>query len=93
MDGEVHEVVERQAFMFALLADNPAAELAFEQIRNYRVVCLPEITIPNFGLLGPGLLLTINLLVLWLLPDSVEFIVHAVKEVPEKLLGVLLAVT
>ena len=90
---EVHEVIEGVALVIAFVAPDLTAELAFEQVGDDWIVPLLEILGPDLWLFIDWLLLAVYLRVLWLLLHSVELIMHPIKEEPQELLGVLLAVS
>lgn len=89
---QVHEAVERVAFVVAFLAFDFTAKLSLEQVSDYRIVPRREILTPLLTLLVNWQLITVNLLVFRLLLNTVQLIVHTVQEEAEELLGVLLAV-
>lgn len=89
---QVHETIEGQALVPAFLALYLATKLSLEQVSYYRVVSFFEVLVPDLRLLKHWQFITIYLLVLRFLTDSVQLIVHSVKHEAEKLLRVLLAV-
>ena len=65
--------------MAAFLALNHAHQLALKEIRYYRVVSISKIPVPNLGLFYHRLFFAVNLLILRLLSNSVQLIMHSVE--------------
>ena len=78
--------------MITFQAFNFTAQLALEQVCYYRVVPGCEVLAPLRALLFYWKGVAIDFFVLWLLFDSVQFVVHAFEKEPEEFLGVLLTV-
>lgn len=89
---QIQKAVERQTLVAALHAFDAAAELAFEQVRDDRVVSFAEVLEPDFGLHVHRLLVAVDGFVFGLFAHAVQFVVHAVQQKSQKLLGVLLAI-
>lgn len=78
--------------MATLLALNLTHQLTFKKICYYRVISVTEISVPNFRLFYHWHTFTVNLFVLGLFANSVEFIVHSIEKESQKLLGILLSI-
>lgn len=79
LDWQIHEIIKGQTFMAAFLTFNHAHQLTLKKIRYYRVVSISEIPVPYLGLFYHGLFIAVNLLVLRLLSNSVQLIMHSVE--------------
>ena len=79
LDWQIHEIIEGQTFMAAFLALYHAHQLTFKEIRYYRVVSISKIPVPNLRLFYHGLFFAVNLLILRLLSNSVQLIMHSVE--------------
>ena len=91
LDWQIHEIIKGQTFMAAFLAFYHAHQLTLKEIRYYRVVSISKIPVPNLRLFYHGLFFAVNLLILRLLSNSVQLIMHSVEQEPQKFLRVLLA--
>ena len=76
--------------MVAAEAADSAHELALEKVRHNRIVSLPIILGPLFRLIAHRVLLKLHLLVLWLHCNSIELVMHPIKQEAQKLLSILL---
>jgi hypothetical protein len=75
---QIHEIIKGQTFMAAFLALNHAHQLALKEIRYYRVVSISEIAVPYLRLFYHWQFIAVNLLILRLLSNSVQLIMHSV---------------
>ena len=89
---EIEEAVEGEALVSALEALDAAAELTFEEVGDHWIVALTEVLVPDLWLVVEWFFVAIDGFVFRLLGDSVEFVVHSIKQKTEKFLGVLLAI-
>ena len=93
LNTQVHEVIECQVLEPTAQALGAVDQLTLKEICHYWVIRTSIVICPSLTLLGDWLAIKLEFFVLWLVFDSIEFIVHSVDHEPQELLRVMLLIS
>lgn len=85
---QIHEIIKSECLMPTWQTFSRGHQLSLEKIRHRWIISLLIVVEPFFRLFLHWQLIIIDFLVLGLLNDSIDFIMHTVNQEPHELLGI-----
>lgn len=89
---QIHEIVEGSILVVTAKTGGAIDELAFEQVRHDRIIASFVVFVPLFWLLLNTQFIEFELFIGWFSWNTVQFIVHSIKQKAQEFLRVLLSV-